>query len=183
MLLRFSLLFSSIISIPALGAPVDCDKIPPFKPMGYQSVSLMTYRSHWMGQDLKEESICERSGNVEVFDVRGRENEAFWCLKSQKFDCETVVNSKQSVLYVVPAIWVRNGNPAPRREYRFHATVVPSDKPNAAVDVFTRYQTESVHESQTVYLEGRLTNFFEVPESDGIVIQAKFGKVREDLKD
>ena len=129
----FSLL---LLSVSSVASAVDCGSMTPFSGGDFR-VRVTVARQ--IGTDLKD--LCSKSTTVRWFDVRGREEEAYWCLKplpSEVLECETSLAGDPAVLHVLPASWVRRGSLGDLREFRFHAYVQKKTDPGFYVDIFSR---------------------------------------------
>lgn len=123
----------------------DCQNVPPFTPLEQQSVKISVGRFYWSvenGVPIENvEDVCSKTGSISAYDVRGRETDAYYCLKPQTrevFSCATTLNGQAAEIAVLPAAWIRNWSPSDVREYRFHAYVMDVSHPDIYLDVFSR---------------------------------------------
>lgn len=129
-------------AIPAF-AENDCRKIKAFKKTGKQTVHVEVDRVFWKEKEkvYGEESVCKGDVKFMTYDVRGREGEAFDCLAPAEgdiFNCKTKWNGEDAEIHVVPASWIRSWKPKAVREYRFHAYITKTGKPEFMNDLFAR---------------------------------------------
>ncbi|MGZ3774393.1 MAG: hypothetical protein ACXVCY_11480 [Pseudobdellovibrionaceae bacterium] len=147
-------LYFSFIFLPAITAfGFDCSKIKPFKQLGAQEIHVEATRFFLSENSEKSEDLKPKTGKIRVFDVRGREEEAFWCLKpldSEIITFDTMLDGKPAQIQVVPASWIRSFQKNVLREYRFHAYVVDAKDSYNYLDLFARSLKDSPDHSRTI---------------------------------
>lgn len=150
----------------------DCTNVPAFTPTGAQKVIATMVRFYWQQGELKDEEICQRTAVIETYDVRGRAEEAYYCLRPQVLTCQTVLNGAAAEISLLPAVWVRDWQPDPLREHRFHAYVQGSSAPETYYDVFSRALSADLN-PQPLILEGSIRTGLGNP-ADGYWIRLEF---------
>ena len=153
----------------------DCTTIKPFTPGGTHTVKVDVSKLKWSEGEPKYEHICTQSVTVNWFDVRGREKDAYYCLKpkpQEVITCPTLLDGASAKVYILPASWVRTWTYGPVRSYRFHAYVVKDDDPNYFFDVFSRSLSFELA-PQKIIIEGSLKTGAHNPE-DGMWVRAEF---------
>lgn len=167
------------LSVSALA--YDCSSVQPFHPISTQYVRIFTARFYWRtdgGVEREEnEDICSGEVTVPVFDVRGREEEAYYCLKpfpTQVLMCPTVRDGQPVEIVVVPASWIRNWTSAPARDFRFHAYVESPTDPKY-LDVFSRTLSFDLTD-QHLLVEGAIKAAPNDPLTDGYFVRVEFMK-------
>lgn len=137
----------------------DCRGVRPFFPQGQMRATVTINRLYWNQQGVpSEEAVCRGFVQVSSYDVRGREEEAFYCLQPKESEivvCNTQLDGALAQIQVVPATWVRNWTPSSVREYRFHAYVQKVQNPGFYYDVFARSMSFQIMPQNTV-IEGAL---------------------------
>ncbi|MBX3017078.1 MAG: hypothetical protein KF767_04245 [Bdellovibrionaceae bacterium] len=141
------LLFSFVVK--AYG--YDCTHVKEFVAMDTQKVSIQV--DH-LRQD-ETESVCATTVPLEigVFDIRGREEEWFYCFYRQprpNLECAATYQGKPAKILVRPAVVVRNFQGSAVRDTHAHIFMVPSRDPEAFHDTFVRVisydlKTQPVH--------------------------------------
>ncbi len=124
-------------------AAVDCSVEPRFPVVGWVKarVTLMHGYMESGSQSRSEEEVCVREISLSTFDVRGREEAAYYCLKSfpeELVVCNTALNNSPAEFVVVPAVWQRMVRNRTLIETRFHAYVQDKLKPQNWLDIFSR---------------------------------------------
>ena len=173
-------LFLVLFSLAGFSS-VDCALVKPFKAFkkGQKfSVEAVQILSKKEGTSLVEETsdICKVAGEIEAFDIRGREEEATACLKPDKktvYMCDTTLNGKAAQIYFLPAIWVRSWDNKKGREYRLHAVVKSLVKGDDYLDLFARTVVSSIKAADIV-TEGAIKGGALGPE--GFFVRAIFQK-------
>lgn len=135
---------------------VDCSVIAPFFPVGQQNIVISADRFFWKDGQQHSEEICSVGKSIPIYDVRGREEEAYYCLKpleSQIASCMTQYLGEDAVMIVSPASWIGQFDSEDLRSYRFHTYVYPSRNPSDYLDIFARTLTPRL-ENQSIILEG-----------------------------
>jgi hypothetical protein len=153
----------------------DCSSIAPFHPSGQQTVRVTVVRMAWDKGTPTDEEVCSKSTTIRWFDVRGREEEAYYCLKPNAEEiifCETSLASEPAEIAVIPASWIRTWQPQPVREYRFHAYILKKRDPQFYYDVFSRALVQSLS-SQDLVVEGALRTGPSNPD-DGFWVRLEF---------
>ncbi len=161
---------------------VNCDSIKPFRTFKKgQTFKIEATQLLWKksesGNSEESSEICHVEGTIEAFDIRGREEEALACLKSDKgkvYSCETTLAGKPAKIYFLPSIWVRDWNSKKAREYRFHALVKSDTKADLYLDVFARTISYNIKAADIV-TEGAIKGG---PSSslEGFFVRAQFQK-------
>lgn len=175
--MAMKLLFPLFFLISSQAMAFDCSSAKPFVAKGSQKVAVTVSKISWKNGANTDEQICESSTNVRWFDVRGREEEAYYCLKptpQEVITCKTKLNGDEAEIEVVPASWIRTWKPSAVREYRFHAYVVKVKTPDYLYDVFSRSLQDSL-ESKNLIIEGSLKTGSANP-TDGFWVRADFQK-------
>ena len=150
-------IFLLLLSSSAFSA-VNCDSIKPFRTFKKgQTFKIEATQLLWKktesGSGEESSEICHVEGSIEAFDIRGREEEALACLKSDKgkvYSCETTLAGKPAKIYFLPAIWVRTWNDKKAREYRFHALIKADAKADDYLDLFARSLSFNIKSSDIV---------------------------------
>lgn len=113
-----------------------------------------------MASSRKEQSeaICKTTTplKVRVLDIRGREEEWFWCEQGDLFfTCETKYRGAWARIRVRPAIVVRNAQRAAVRDSHFHAFIEPLGGASSYIDLFARSQSRDLRQAElTLDTEG-----------------------------
>lgn len=155
----------------------DCSTVKPFKSDGLLTVRVTVSRFIWKDGELVDEDVCHGDLKIPSYDVRGREDDAFYCLqpKSNEFlSCQTRIGRDPAELTVVPATWIRKWTPKEAREYRFHAYVVKKQDPSFYYDVFSRALLNHL-DIQSTLVEGALKTGPH-NKSDGFFVRTEFQK-------
>lgn len=155
----------------------DCSAVGPFIPIGQQEVKATISKFRWEQENPIYEDVCIQSTKVSLFDVRGREEEAYNCLKPDPIEvitCKCTLESNAAQIKVIPASWIRTWQPNPLREYRFHAYVVKEADSKFYYDIFARSLSTELA-SQNIILEGSLKTGPSNP-IDGFWIRLEFVK-------
>jgi hypothetical protein len=133
----------STMFFPMVAEAIDCSTEPPFQSLG--SVKARVSLAHWYratgSQNKSEEDVCTKDITLSIFDVRGREESAYYCLKpfpEEVVVCETTLNDSPAEFAIVPAIWQRTARNRTLIETRFHAYVQDKKNPQAYLDIFSR---------------------------------------------
>jgi hypothetical protein len=171
-------LFITLVSVFSLKAVAyNCSAVKPFIPGGIQNVTATVSKFSWKEGLNSDEQICHVSTQFHWYDVRGREEEAYYCLKpdaTEVISCNTLFNGEEAVVQLVPASWIRTWGSSDAREYRFHAYIVKVKKPDYFYDVFARSLQESL-KIESITVEGSLKTGPANPD-DGFWIRAEFQK-------
>jgi hypothetical protein len=171
-------LFIFVLSVCSLKAVAyDCSKVRPFAAGGSQKVSITVSKFAWSDGVETERQICQSSTKLDWYDVRGREEEAYYCLKpgaKEVIVCKTTLNGDEAEVQIVPASWIRNWEKKDIREYRFHAYVLKEKEPDYFYDIFARSLQDSLKAKHTI-VEGALKTGPGNPE-DGFWLRAEFQK-------
>jgi len=157
---------------------VDCARELPFATVGFFRAEVSVVRLLWTddGATQTEEEVCTQSLSVDAYDVRGREEAAYWCLKPQDVaNCSTEMNGDPASVTVAPAIWTRKGKDSPLTELRFHGYAQSDSNPSDYLDIFSRTLFEVLPDS-AVILEGAINPGPHSPIKDGYWIRAVFKK-------
>lgn len=158
----------------------DCSNIAPFESKGTLIVNVTIESNRWSNGEVKYETICKKVLQIPWFDVRGREEAAYYCLRSKVSEivsCPTTLENDTATIFVLPASWVREWTGSPVREYRFHAIAQKNNDPDYYLDIFSRTLNENLH-LQTTTIEGSLAQGSKVP-TDGFWIRVEFSKKSE----
>lgn len=174
--MKFSILLNLIFS--TLHAfSYDCGPVAPFDSKGQLSIRVSVSKLKWDQSFLVNEDVCVESVKLNWFDVRNREEEAYYCLKPEPQEvltCKTTLADGDAEVAIVPASWIRAWSPNPVREYRFHAYVVKKSDPQFYYDIFSRSLLPDLS-SQDVIVEGSLRTGPSNPD-DGFWIRVEFLK-------
>ena len=166
--------FSSFLYF-ALSWAIDCSQVKDFRSTTSQTAEIHVSQIQWQNGVEEDKDLCSGKVKIPVYDVRGREAEAYQCLKSSPqniLQCSSLLNGKSADLVVVPAIWIRKGPKHPRREYRFHAYV--SQTTDTYVDLFARSLSQRLH-AQNLIVEGALRYGPKNP-GEGHFVRVKFAR-------
>jgi hypothetical protein len=152
----FTLLFFFPITQGASRAlALDCSKEEPFVTIGRLKVDLELARFSGSEQ-YSNDNGCKKDVIVTAFDVRGREEAAYYCLKPEPAEvvtCESELNKTPAWFTAVPVVWVRNSKGESLTEIRFHAYVQEKANPDAYIDIFSRTLSE-IFPRKRIILEG-----------------------------
>ena len=172
------LLIYIILLLSSLNAlTYDCSNVKPFIPNGQQIIKIAVSRFTWSQGEQVFEEVCNSSSTIKWYDVRGREEEAYYCLKPEPNEvgtCKTMIGSEPAEIEIVPASWIRTWQPNSRREYRFHAYIIKEANPNFYYDIFSRSLTENLI-SENIIIEGALKTGPGNPD-DGFWVHVEFLK-------
>lgn len=155
----------------------DCSSIKPFLPKGSQRVVVTVSKFSWKNGVNIDEQMCQSSILLRWYDVRGREEDAYYCLKPNPLEvitCKTSLNGDDAEVQVVPASWIRGWKPRTVREYRFHAYFVKTKKPDYFYDIFARSLQDNL-KTRNVVVEGSLKTGSANPD-DGLWVRTDFQK-------
>lgn len=155
----------------------DCSAVKPFKKIGSQKAHITVARFLWTANGQSEEDVCKGDVTVSAYDVRGREDDAFYCLvpkESEVLTCKTLMDSESSTISVVPASWIRSWKPKDVREYRFHAYINKNNKPDFYLDVFSRLLQDKIS-PQNLIVEGAIKTG-PGNRTDGYFVRVEFKK-------
>lgn len=153
-----ALAFMILILTSQFSTAGDCSAVKPFRKAGSQKVHVSVARLFWVGSVQHDEDVCSVELKVDAYDVRGREDEAYDCLKprdSEIVSCQSTLDGEAAEITVVPASWLRTWKPQDRREYRFHSYVVKTANPKFYLDIFSRSLSSKLS-PQSLILEGAL---------------------------
>ncbi len=159
----------------SLSRAYDCSGVKPFKPSGNIKVNAYVSKFVWQNGIPNYEDICVVSNKIYWYDVRGREEAAYYCLKpptEQILICKTEFENVEAEIRIYPASWIRNWMPSPVREYRFHAYITKTKDPNFYYDIFSRVLSDKLKLKSTA-LEGSLRTGPSNP-SDGFWLRLEF---------
>jgi hypothetical protein len=140
---------------PSRSIALDCSKEAPFAEVGRVKVGIELARFSQSDKDSNEDS-CSGEVIISAFDVRGRENSAYYCLKpapGEMLSCKSAINGVVAWVNVVPAVWIRSSKGASLTEVRFHAYVQENARPDAYIDIFSRTLSEAFPRNKII-LEG-----------------------------
>ena len=172
MLLIILFLFS------AMSYGLDCSNVKPFKVDGIQSVSISVTKIFWNeNHEQQFEDICNDDFSINSYDVRGREEEAFYCLHPREAEilkCQVDVDGSKGSIAIVPVTWIRNWHSKSNREYRFHAYATKENSETYLKDIFSRYLSSSLRK-QNITLEGALKTGASNPD-DGFFVRTTFAR-------
>lgn len=167
----------AILLFSAAAAAKDCATVQPFKSIGSQKVHVSVMRLFWTADGQEQEDVCSGDVTVSAFDVRGREDDAYYCLKpaaSSILGCSTTLDGEKAEVSIVPASWIRSWKPKAVREYRLHTYVVKAASPDFYIDVFSRSLTTKL-KAQNLIVEGALRTG-PANQGDGYFVRAEFKK-------
>ena len=154
----------------------DCSKIKPFSPNGAQRVELAVSRYYWTKEGHSDwEDLCKGSLKIASYDIRGREEEAYYCLKPAATEillCKTILNGDAAEIAVVPATSIQNSKHGDIRTYRFHSYVYKVSNPDYFYDIYSRSSSANLS-LQNITVEGALKTGPKNPD-DGFWIRAEF---------
>lgn len=153
----------------------DCSNLKPFKKIDSQRVHISVSRFFWTADEEGQEDLCAGDLDISVYDVRGREEDAYYCLhpkESEVFTCKTILNGEDAAMFIVPASWMRRWKPKDMREYRFHSYVVKTNDSNFYFDIFSRSLSTRLS-SQNLMIEGAIKTG-PGNRSDGYFVRAEF---------
>ncbi len=157
---------------PQLALGIDCSKIKPFIFLENQKVTVAVTKISWLEGKQEFEDICEGKTEFEAFDVRGREEDAFNCLKAKPIICKTTLNGNTATVAVVSASWIRSWKPLPVRDYHFHAYISQDKDLDYNFDLFARQLTEKLV-AQHFILESALKSGPKNP-VEGFLVRVQF---------
>ena len=175
-------IFLLLFLAPMVVRAYDCSMVKPFVQVGSQAANVSVYRFFWKSEQSQyvqnEEKVCEISVNVPVFDIRGREKEAYYCLlprSEQIVNCNLKFNGKPSEIVTAPTVWIRTVASKSLWDYHFHAFLSdPSNQSQFVHDVFSRTMLADLN-PVGIYLDGAfrdgLPNF-----QDGYFVEVQFEK-------
>ena len=155
----------------------DCLGVKPFSPIATQKIQATVARFYWLGGKQENEDVCTASISINAYDVRGREEDAYFCLKpneSQIIKCKTKLNGDDAEITIVPASWIRTWKPAAVREYRFHAYIGKIKDSNVYLDLFSRTLSFNLNGERSV-IEGALKTG-SGNQADGYSVRTEFLK-------
>ena len=135
---------------------IDCTSQPKFEPSGFLSASVTVELNTWKNGEQQFDPVCKKIVQVPLFDVQGREDAAYYCLKpkeSEIVSCPTYLATEMATITVVPASWIRTWNKSSFREYRFHAYAQKNNIPDFYLDIFSRTLTQKLSPQSTI-IEG-----------------------------
>jgi hypothetical protein len=153
----------------------DCSSIRPFVPGGQLTAKVSVSKFSWNNGQPDYQDVCSVSKSVRWFDVRGREEDAYYCLKplpAEVATCDTELDGDPAQVEVITASWVREWQPTPVREYRFHAYVVKKSDPGFYLDVFSRNLSGNL-DPENIVIEGSLKTGPSNPK-DGYWVRVEF---------
>ena len=147
---KFTVLVS--LMLPAFSWAIDCSKVKPFVPTGHQAAQISIAHFFWdnsSGTEVQsEENLCSLQTTVYSYDIRGRENEAYWCLKPKSEEvvsCPLAFDGIPSQVVVIPSIWIHTVNGVDLRGYQFHSYIFKqSDQSMFLHDVYSRSQVTNL---------------------------------------
>lgn len=167
--------FAMLFSINAKA--YDCSAVKPFAPSGQQNVKITISRYVWTQGSADYEDVCSLSASINWYDVRHREEEAYYCLKplaTEVVICKTQLDGQDAEIEVLPASWIRDWSNGSAREYRFHSYVVKKNDPGYYYDIFSRSLSADLT-SQNIIIEGSLKTGSSNPK-DGFWVRVEFQK-------
>jgi hypothetical protein len=175
--MKFITLTIILIFINSDAQGYDCSGKPPFNPGGSIDVQATVSRYIWNHGNPEFEDVCVGSTSINWFDVRGREEEAYYCLKPAKSEimvCKTKLGGDSAKIDIISSSWIRDWKSEPIREYRFHAYVTKMNNPGFYYDIFSR-ALSFILDPQPLVVEGSLRTGPSNPE-DGFWIRLDFKK-------
>lgn len=177
--MKKTLILTLMLFYSSISQAYDCENVPPFTPMEQMNIKISLTRFFWEMEDgklvEKTQQVCEREGTVSAYDIRGREEEAFYCLKAldpETFMCATIYKQRYAFAITVPASWIRKTNEGDRREFRFHTYVVPDGNHEAYLDIFGRTLSPNL-EKQEIRVESSVKPIPHENE-EGFFVRAEF---------
>lgn len=143
------LIFAFMISAHAY----DCATSKEFVPVEQHSVSISVDR---LTKDAAE-AVCATTNPLAlgVYDIRGREEEWFYCFYRQprpSLECATSYQGKPAQIIVRPAVVLRQFQGSDVRDTHAHVFLVPLHDPDAFHDTFVRAISYDL-KSQPVHLD------------------------------
>lgn len=141
-----------------------------------QNVTVSAARFYWQNGQQQTEDICSVQRALPIYDVRGRENDAYYCLKpleSQIATCTTQYGGETAMVSVVPASWIRTFDNQDLRSFNFHAYIQPAGNPSGYLDIFARTLTSHL-ENQNIIIEGSKTAGESSPLNEGYWVRVRF---------
>lgn len=158
-------MISALLAGLLAAATPDCSVVAPFTPIDSQVVAIDIARFYWTtdaaGNPVNDvEDVCSKDVVVPGYDIRGRENDAYYCLTQPMTSvavCDTTWNGEPAVVGVRPASWIRQWTGGDRRDFHFHAFVSKESRPESYIDLFSRTLTKELG-PQSIILEGAMKN-------------------------
>lgn len=172
-----SLILTIAFTLSNFAFAKDCSTVKPFKQIGSQKAHVTVVRIFWATSGQDQEDVCSGDLVVSAYNVRGREDDAYYCLKpkeSEVLTCKTLLDGTPATISVIPATWIRNWKLSDVREYRFHSYINKNDTPDFFLDVFSRV-LQSKLSAQSLIIEGALKTG-PSNRNDGYFIRAEFRK-------
>lgn len=126
---------------PPAAFAYDCSQAGEFSPGGTMRVFVDVSRMELVNGTWSATELCHEMRTVRWFDIRGREEEAYYCLlpTTEEFvACPTEIAGQAARIEVFPASMIRTWHPEPARDYHFHAYVVREGAQDFDIDIFSR---------------------------------------------
>lgn len=140
------LIFFILVFALSQSEAYDCSSAKPFLPVGFQKVQVFVGHLFWKtGRDgIREEVIEEVCSTqspiaVPILDLRGREEEWFYCSRAQlALQCSTTFQNLPTKIEIRPAVVIRSWNGSSALDHHFHAYVIPIEDSTRSFDLFSR---------------------------------------------
>ena len=173
-ILIFLQLIFSLLGAQA-SPPIDCSKVAPFVPIRFERAQIQAVHLNNSFSTLIDDLICESGIDVPVYDIRGRERDAYYCLKPLKeeiLQCKTQMKGEDAEITIVPGIRIRlDQNKVSWKSHYFHAYVYSESK--FLLDLFSRQLTQNL-KSDPVIIEGSKLLRTPSSNSEGYWVQVRF---------
>jgi hypothetical protein len=163
---------------PTLSFAFECAPTAPFIPQGKLAAKISVARSYGSHGSPNFEDICKIPLLLDWYDVSGREEEAYYCLKpkaSEVAQCDTELSGLAATISVVPSSWIRGWEGGQMREFRFHAYVQSKKDPTSYLDLFGRNLSGNLNELSSI-IDGSVKTGPGNP-SDGFWIRVEFSPI------
>lgn len=138
MYLALSILLQWSFSLPS------CEDVKPFAILDTLHYKLEITRSD------KDEVFCKGKAEVHFYDIRGREEEAYFCLKPKENEVTICKKDGIEVQFVPHVLW-RKWQEGSRYDYNFHAYILKEKEPGFS-DIFSRVLLKEA--TNNIILEG-----------------------------
>jgi hypothetical protein len=130
----------------------DCSGVKPFTPIAYKDVSIYVGHFYWKKTSIGSaeevvEEVCstDKPLQVPVLDIRGREEEWFYCYDYQPtITCSTTYQGTTAEIQVKPAIAIRSWMKDAALDSHFHAFIIPNGDKSKIFDLFARNITPNL---------------------------------------
>jgi len=143
--MKFIILFFAF-SFASIGRAYDCSKFKEFTPIEYQNAKITVAHFYWKQnadgtREEVDEEVCATKQllKIPVLDIRGREEEWFYCHDNQPtVSCKSQFQGVEASIEVKPAIVIRSWQKSSARDSHVHAYVIPGNDPKKYFDLFAR---------------------------------------------